>query len=170
MSAAKGAAGPLKILESRSPTCRRRRRKHPHQEFIQIARPISFHLRRRFDGLEKSSRTGRQEIDRLRAIVGKPQGEGRRPDPCEHHAAGLLKFGLIADLSPLPVICAGRPVEDMLIRILQERQRPGQAVQEAVRLRRVALSFEPGMRPGNRRQAWGRNTGARGLRAILEEI
>jgi ATP-dependent Clp protease ATP-binding subunit ClpX len=69
-------------------------RKHPQQEFIHIdTTNILFICGGAFDGLEKiiQNRTGKK-IDRLRRHRREPQGEGCRPDPSGHHAAGLAEI------------------------------------------------------------------------------
>jgi len=61
--------------------------------------------------------------------------------------------------------------EDMLIRILQEpRNALVKQYKKLFDYDGVALSFEPDAVQEIARQALERNTGARGLRAILEEI
>ena len=85
----------------------------------------------------------------------------------------LLKFGLIPEfVGRIPVIVTLEALdEDALIRIMQE---PRNALLKQYRklfdLDGVELIFEPDAVAEIARQAMEQNTGARGLRAILEEI
>ena len=85
----------------------------------------------------------------------------------------LLKFGLIPEfIGRLPVIVALHPLnEDALVRILTE---PKNALvkqyQKLLAMDHVELEFDDGAIHAIARQAIERNTGARGLRAIIEKI
>ncbi len=85
----------------------------------------------------------------------------------------LLKFGLIPEfVGRLPVISALEPLdEETLVRILSE---PKNALikqySKMLEMDNVELIFEPGALQAIAREAIKRNTGARGLRAIIEGI
>ena len=85
----------------------------------------------------------------------------------------LLKFGLIPEfVGRIPVVVTLTGLnEDALVRILQEpRNALIKQYKKLFNYDGVELEFEPEAIAEIARQALGRNTGARGLRAILEEI
>ncbi|HEX9969411.1 MAG TPA: ATP-dependent Clp protease ATP-binding subunit ClpX, partial [Acidimicrobiales bacterium] len=150
-------------------------RKHPHQEFIQIdTTNILFICGGAFAGLEKiiESRIGskgvgfgadlrrRDERD-VGAILSKVLPED------------LLKFGLIPEfVGRLPVIGAVSNLDqEALVRILME---PKNALvkqyHRIFELDNVELEFSDDALEAVAEQALLRGTGARGLRAILEEV
>jgi ATP-dependent Clp protease ATP-binding subunit ClpX len=152
-------------------------RKHPQQEYIQInTKDILFICGGAFDGLEKiiESRTGRRQIgfskvetDPIKvAALSKNAFAEVEPDD-------LLRFGLIPELVgrlPVTVPLEGLD-EDSLVRILQE---PKNALTKQYTklfdLEEVKLTFEPSALRAIAGKALKRGTGARGLRAILEEL
>ena len=150
-------------------------RKHPHQEFIQIdTTNILFICGGAFAGIEKiiESRIGKKGVgfgaelrSRNDADLGEMVAQVLPED--------LLKFGLIPEfVGRLPVI---GPVENLdqeaLIRILNE---PKNALikqyQRFFELEDVELEFTQDALEAVADQALLRGTGARGLRAILEEV
>ena len=150
-------------------------RKHPHQEFIQIdTTNILFICGGAFDGMEKiiQNRIGQKSIG-FGAII-----ESRKEKDIGELLArimpqDLLKYGLIPEfIGRVPVIVSLEGLnEDALIRILKE---PRNALLKQYRklfdFDGVDLTFEEDAVQEIARQALARNTGARGLRAILEEI
>ncbi|MBV8690055.1 MAG: ATP-dependent Clp protease ATP-binding subunit ClpX [Actinobacteria bacterium] len=150
-------------------------RKHPHQEFIQIdTTNILFICGGAFAGIEKiiESRIGRKGIG-FRAEIHrsgeKDLGEIlKRVSPED-----LLKFGLIPEfVGRLPVIGAVSNLDkEALVRILVE---PKNAVvkqyQRMFELDNVELELNDDALEAVAEQALLRGTGARGLRAILEEV
>jgi len=152
-------------------------RKHPQQEYIQInTKDILFICGGAFDGLEKiiEARTGRRQIgfskietDPIRAAkLAKNAFSEVEPDD-------LLRFGLIPELVgrlPVTVPLEGLD-EESLVRILQE---PKNALTKQYTklfdLEEVKLTFEPSALRAIAGKALKRGTGARGLRAILEEL
>jgi ATP-dependent Clp protease ATP-binding subunit ClpX len=150
-------------------------RKHPHQEFIQIdTTNILFICGGAFAGIEKiiESRAGRKGVGfgadirrsderNLGAVLEKVLPED------------LLKFGLIPEfIGRLPVIGAVSSLDrDALIRILVE---PKNALIKQFRkffeFEEVELEFTDDALDAVADQALLRGTGARGLRAILEEV
>ncbi|OXM86885.1 ATP-dependent protease ATP-binding subunit ClpX [Paenibacillus rigui] len=149
-------------------------RKHPHQEFIQIdTTNILFICGGAFDGLEQiiKRRIGKKVIgfgtDGLKADL-KP-GEYLSMVLPED----LLKFGLIPEfVGRLPVISTLEPLDEAaLVRILTE---PKNALvkqyQKMLEMDNVTLEFNAEALEEIAREAIKRNTGARGLRAIIESI
>ncbi|MEO7456941.1 MAG: ATP-dependent Clp protease ATP-binding subunit ClpX [Gemmatimonadaceae bacterium] len=152
-------------------------RKHPQQEYIQInTKDILFVCGGAFDGLEKiiEARTGRRQIgfskvetDPVKlATLSKNAFSEVEPDD-------LLRFGLIPELVgrlPVTVPLEGLD-EESLVRILQE---PKNALTKQYTklfdLEEVKLTFEHSALRAIAQKALKRGTGARGLRAILEEL
>ena len=150
-------------------------RKHPHQEFIQIdTTNILFILGGAFDGLEKviSQRTGKKSMG-FGATVESKQEKDVGELLTLLMPQDLLKFGLIPEFVgriPVVVTLSGLS-EDVLVRILQEpRNALLKQYKKLFNYDGVELEFEPEAVREIARQALGRNTGARGLRSILEEI
>jgi ATP-dependent Clp protease ATP-binding subunit ClpX len=152
-------------------------RKHPQQEYIQInTKDILFICGGAFDGLEKiiEARTGRRQIGFTKEEVqnGKPRDLARHPF-AEVEPDDLLRFGLIPELvGRLPVAVALEALdEDALVRILKE---PKNALTKQYTklfgLEDVKITFEESALRAVAQKALKRGTGARGLRAILEEI
>ena len=152
-------------------------RKHPQQEYIQInTKDILFICGGAFDGLEKiiEARTGRRQIGFTKEEVqnGKPRDVARHPF-AEVEPDDLLRFGLIPELvGRLPVAVALEALdEDALVRILKE---PKNALTKQYTklfgLEDVKITFEESALRAVAQKALKRGTGARGLRAILEEI
>ena len=151
-------------------------RKHPHQEFIQIdTTNILFICGGAFAGLDKiiEGRIGRKGIG-FRAEVVRAQGQKDEGELLRHVLPGdLLKFGLIPEfVGRLPVIGAVSNLDlEALVRILVE---PKNALVKQYRrvfeLDNVELELAEDALEAVAEQALLRGTGARGLRAILEEV
>lgn len=150
-------------------------RKHPHQEFIQIdTTNILFIVGGAFDGLEQmiKRRIGKKVIGFNAAV------EGQKDLKAGEYLSmvlpeDLLKFGLIPEfVGRLPVISTLEPLDEhTLVRILSEPKNA--LVKQYVKLLEmdnVALKFEPLALEAIAKEAIKRNTGARGLRAIIESI
>lgn len=150
-------------------------RKHPHQEFIQIdTTNILFICGGAFDGLEQliKRRIGKK-------VIGfNSSGEIQKDlKPGEYLSMvlpeDLLKFGLIPEfVGRLPVISTLEPLDEpALVRILSE---PKNALvkqyQKMLEMDNVKLDFEPAALDAIAKEAIKRNTGARGLRSIIEGI
>ena len=150
-------------------------RKHPHQEFIQIdTTNILFICGGAFAGIEKiiESRSGRKGVGFGADIRRADEKDIGRI--LEHVLPeDLLKFGLIPEfIGRLPVIGAVSNLDkDALIRILVE---PKNALVKQYRkffeFEDVELEFSDDALEAVAEQALLRGTGARGLRAILEEV
>ena len=149
-------------------------RKHPHQEFIQLdTTNILFICGGAFDGLDK--------------IVQKRMGSGvmgfgadikeKKEDIGELLAnimpEDLLKFGLIPEfVGRLPVIGKLMPLNrDALVRILKEPKNSlVKQYQSLFAMDHIELEFEDSALEDIAETAMKRNTGARGLRAIMEDF
>ena len=148
-------------------------RKHPHQEFIQIdTTNVLFIVAGAFAGLEDiiSSRVGRHGVG-----FGAPL-QDKRDDGwlfSEVLPEDLHKFGLIPEfIGRLPVIASVGPLDqDALMEILTvPRNALVKQYQRMFELDGVELDFEEDALRAIADLAVGRKTGARGLRAILEEV
>ena len=150
-------------------------RKHPQQEFIQVdTKNILFIVGGAFDGIETivKERLGDKTIgfgtnsDEAVNVTEKNILQHVIPED-------LLKFGLIPEfIGRLPVMTALQKLdEDDLVRILTE---PKNALvkqyQELIRLDGSQLTFTDGALRAMAQLAIKRNTGARGLRSIIEGV
>ena len=147
-------------------------RKHPHQEFIQIdTTNVLFIVAGAFAGLEDiiASRSGRRGIG-----FGAPLHTADDLDVIgEVMPEDLLKFGLIPEfIGRLPVITTVSPLDrDALVRILTEpRNALIKQYERMFEIDGVDLEFTPDAVAAVADQAVLRGTGARGLRAIMEEV
>ena len=150
-------------------------RKHPQQEYIQInTKDILFICGGAFDGLEKiiEARTGRRQIGFSKADDKRTPIQVKNPF-LEVEPDDLLRFGLIPELvGRLPVAVALEALdEDSLVRILKEPKNAlTKQYAKLFELEEVKLSFEETALRAIAGKALKRGTGARGLRAILEEL
>ena len=150
-------------------------RKHPHQEFIQIdTTNILFICGGAFDGLEKiiQSRIGQKGIgfgSELRQSEDEANiGELFRQTLPED----LIKFGLIPEFVGRVPVCVALDLldEDALVQILtQPKSALVKQYQRLFELDGVHLNFEADAVREVARRAFEQKTGARGLRAIIEE-
>ena len=149
-------------------------RKHPHQEFIQIdTTNILFICGGAFAGVDKiiESRIGKKGIGfsaELRSDKADVGALYKRILPED-----LLKFGLIPEfIGRLPVIGAVANLDrEALVEILTEpRNALVKQYQKFFEFEEVELEFTPEALNAIADQALVRGTGARGLRAILEEV
>lgn len=148
-------------------------RKHPHQEFIQIdTTNILFILGGAFVGLEDiiRQRIGKKAIGFGADIKSKKE---EKDILSQVRVEDLIKFGLIPEfLGRIPVIATLEELdEDMLVRVLTE---PKNALikqyQNLLAIDGIELEFTPDALREIAREAIQRKTGARGLRAIIEDI
>jgi len=150
-------------------------RKHPQQEYIQInTKDILFICGGAFDGLEKiiEARTGRRQIGFGKADDGRSPTQLKNPF-AEVEPDDLLRFGLIPELvGRLPVAVALEALdEEALVRILKEPKNAlTKQYAKLFELEEVKLTFEDSALRAISQKALKRGTGARGLRAILEEL
>ncbi|HEY5547291.1 MAG TPA: ATP-dependent Clp protease ATP-binding subunit ClpX [Gemmatimonadaceae bacterium] len=152
-------------------------RKHPQQEYIQInTKDILFICGGAFDGLEKiiETRVGRKQIGFSREEVQSGKAKQVTKNTfAEIEPDDLLRYGLIPELvGRLPVVVPLEALdEESLIRILKEPKNAlTKQYQKLFELETVRISFEETALRAVAQKALKRGTGARGLRAILEEI
>jgi ATP-dependent Clp protease ATP-binding subunit ClpX len=149
-------------------------RKHPEQQYIQIdTTNILFIVGGTFVGLEDtiSRRIGRKTI-----------GFGANPEAREHHLGELLakvtsddlvEFGMIPEfIGRLPVLAPLAPLdEDALVSILTEpRNALVKQYQKLFEMEGAELEFAPNALREIAAKAKARDTGARGLRSIIEDL
>ena len=154
-------------------------RKHPQQEYIQInTKDILFICGGAFDGLEKiiEARTGRRQIG-----FGDEKGDGKvtpikqttvKTPFAEVEPDDLLRFGIIPELVGRLPVCVPLEAldEETLVQILKEPKNAlTKQYQRLFDLEEVKITFEETALLVIAEKALKRGTGARGLRAILEE-
>ncbi len=150
-------------------------RKHPHQEFIQIdTTNVLFICGGAFAGIEKiiESRIGHKGIG-FGADIRKAEEKELGVILSQVLPEDLLKFGLIPEfIGRLPVIGAVSSLDqDALVRILVEPKNAlAKQFQKFFQFDNVELEFDDEALQSIADQALLRGTGARGLRAILEEV
>ena len=150
-------------------------RKHPQQEFIQIdTSNILFICGGAFDGLDKviEKRTGKQGIGFGAEVKSRSNQDSsqllRQVEPHD-----VLKFGIIPELvGRLPVLVTLDPLDkDSLVKILTE---PKNALTKQytrlLEMDGVRLEFEESALEAIAEKALKLNTGARGLRSVMEGI
>lgn len=150
-------------------------RKHPQQEYIEVdTTNILFICGGAFHGLEKiieqrlsrgSIGFGAEIVDRKRMDIGQLLEHVQPED--------LLKFGLIPEfVGRLPVIATLHDLdEEALVRVLTEPKNSlVKQYQKMFALEGITLRFTSGALRAIAREAIRRKSGARGLRAIMEEV
>jgi ATP-dependent Clp protease ATP-binding subunit ClpX len=150
-------------------------RKHPQQEFLQVdTTNILFICGGAFVGLDDiiRRRTGRKRMGFGGHLEDK---DGRRPTDLLHdvQTEDLLKFGLIPEfIGRLPVIATLDELdESALVRILKEpRNALTKQYSKLFEMESVHLKFTEEALRAIARDATKRKSGARGLRAIMENI
>lgn len=163
----------LKIIEGTSASVPPQGgRKHPHQDFIQIdTTNVLFIVAGAFAGLDDIVA---QRVRKRGIGFGAPMETDNTDDLfAEVRPEDLQKYGLIPEfIGRLPVIAAVSPLDqDALVKILTEPKNA--LVKQYKRMFEIdgaELEFEPEAIQAIADQALLRGTGARGLRAILEEV
>ena len=149
-------------------------RKHPNQDFLQVdTTNILFICGGAFQGLEKVIE-GRTEASGIGfgAAVRSKQNRSLSEAFQEIEPEDLIKFGLIPELvGRLPVVTALAELEESaLVKILTE---PKNALikqySKLLAMEGVELEVRPAALMAIAKKALARQTGARGLRAILEQ-
>jgi ATP-dependent Clp protease ATP-binding subunit ClpX len=149
-------------------------RKHPHQEFIQVdTSDILFICGGAFDGIEKiiQSRIG-QRVMGFRSEVRSRQEGNIGEVLAKILPQDLLKYGMIPEfIGRIPVIVTLDALsEEDLIKILVEpKNAPVKQYQKIFALDGVTLEFQEDAIRAIAKEAIRRGTGARGLRAVLED-
>lgn len=150
-------------------------RKHPHQEFIQInTKNILFICGGAFDGIEKiiEKRLNKKGIG-FGAEIQSKQDSQLSDLLKEIQPHDLLKFGIIPELvGRLPVITPLHSLtKEQLVRILTEPKNAlAKQYRKLMEYDNVVLEFEPEALEAAAAKAIERGIGARGLRAVLEEV
>jgi ATP-dependent Clp protease ATP-binding subunit ClpX len=149
-------------------------RKHPQQEFVQVdTSNILFICGGAFVGLDKlvSLRKGKRSLG-LHASVDSRIKENTSQLMAQVEPEDLIKFGLIPEfIGRLPVIATLDELDEAaLIRILKEPKNAlSKQYAKLFEYDGVQLEFEEDALVAVAQEAIKRNTGARGLRAILEQ-
>jgi len=149
-------------------------RKHPHQEYIRVdTKNILFICGGAFVGLEKiiEKRLNKTTVGFLSTAKSKKEktalnfiAQAQQPD--------LLKYGLIPEfVGRFPVIAPlGELTEKMMISVLKDPQNALiKQYQKIFEMEKVKLKFTEDTLAAIAQKAITQRTGARGLRAILEE-
>jgi ATP-dependent Clp protease ATP-binding subunit ClpX len=150
-------------------------RKHPNQEFIQInTENILFICGGAFDGLDKliEKRQGNQTIGFSSEIKKKAErkAKGIFKDVLPHD---IVKFGLIPELvGRIPAIVTLDDLDkDALVKILREPKNSiTKQYEKLFEMDGVKLTLEDGALEAIASLAIERNTGARGIRSIMENL
>ena len=159
-------------------------RKHPHQEYIQVdTTNILFICGGAFVGLDKfvQRRVGKQVLG-FQQPVDEPKKKASKKAELAAESKNvllntepedLIKYGLIPEfVGRLPVLAALNSLsKEDLVRILTE---PKNAItkqfEKLLEMEGVSLRFEKGALEALAEKAANRGTGARGLRALIEEL
>jgi ATP-dependent Clp protease ATP-binding subunit ClpX len=150
-------------------------RKHPQQEFLQIdTTNILFVCGGAFVGLDKiiEGRVNKNSMGFGQKVKGKKKKLNKSELLAALEPEDLLSFGMIPEfVGRLPVAATLEELdEEALIRILTEpRNALVKQYQRLFEMEEVFLKFTEGAMAAIAREAIRRKTGARGLRAILEE-
>jgi len=152
-------------------------RKHPQQEFLQVdTTNILFICGGAFVGLEDiiRKRTGRKRMG-FGGQLEETEKSGQRSSDLLHsvQTEDLLKFGLIPEfIGRLPVIATLDELDDTaLMRILKEPKNAlTKQYSKLFEMESVHLKFTEDALRAIAREAMKRKSGARGLRAIMENI
>lgn len=152
-------------------------RKHPEQQFIQMdTTNILFICGGTFVGMEDivRKRLGRTAIGFTGSGDINEGDEATRAEVlAQANSDDVLEYGLIPELvGRLPVTCSLTPLDvDGMVRVLTE---PKNALvkqyQELFQMENCDLEFTDSALKAIARKALSKNTGARGLRSIIEEV
>jgi ATP-dependent Clp protease ATP-binding subunit ClpX len=153
-------------------------RKHPQQEYIKInTRNILFVCGGAFVGLDAivRQREGRRAIGYMEsaAAARKQQAKADRPEPLAVQPEDLIRFGLIPEfVGRLPVIASmAEMTEEDLVRILTEPKNClVKQYQKLLAMEGVKLAFDDKALREMAKVAMKRKAGARGLRAVMEDL
>jgi ATP-dependent Clp protease ATP-binding subunit ClpX len=149
-------------------------RKHPEQQYIQVdTTNILFICGGTFVGLDNiiARRTGRKTIGFGSDPMGREVHMGELL--AKTNSDDLIEFGMIPEfVGRLPVVAALEPLDtDALSRILTEpRNALVRQYQKFFEMEGAELEFTPGAIREIARRAREKDTGARGLRSIVEDL
>ena len=148
-------------------------RKHPQQEFIQVdTSNILFIVGGAFEGVEKviSGRLGKKSLG-----FGAKQEETKKYEPSEVlqqlEPEDLLRFGMIPEfIGRFPIITSLCPLkhQDLITILTEPKNALVKQYTKLFELDSVELNFTEGALSEIAKQTLERKTGARGLRAIIE--
>ena len=150
-------------------------RKHPHQEFVQVdTTDILFVCGGAFIGLEKiiQNRVGKKVMG-FKTAEESSESEKIDDIMAQVQPTDLIRYGLIPEfIGRLPVTAVLAELDEVdLERILTEPKNSLiKQYQKFFQFENVQLSFTDSAIRATAREALERKTGARGLRAILEEV
>lgn len=146
-------------------------RKHPSQEYIQVdTTNILFIVGGAFDGIKDiiKQRTNKKSIG-----FGSDDMENKEISLKDVSTEDLLKFGLIPEfIGRVPIVVSLEDLDvDSLVKILQEPKNSLlKQYQKLFELDGVKLTFEDEAVREIAQKAFKQETGARGLRTILEDL
>ena len=150
-------------------------RKHPHQELLQLdTSNVLFICGGAFEGIDKiiGNRVGKKAMG-FGAMIQSSRERAQAEDLKQVMPQDLIKYGMIPEfVGRMPVTVALSPLDrGALIRILTEpRNALVRQYQALLEMDGCALEFTEGALEAVAEEAIKRNTGARGLRAILEDL
>lgn len=150
-------------------------RKHPHQEFLKLdTTNILFILGGAFDGIERIiQKRGGEKTLGFGAKIESKKDMDLGKIYAQVQTEDLLKFGIIPEfIGRIPVVATLELLdEDALVSILKEPKNSlVKQFQKLFELDGVELEFEDDALRAIAKKAIERNTGARGLRSIVENI
>ncbi len=150
-------------------------RKHPHQEFIQLdTTNILFIVGGAFEGIDKIIQNRIAEKTMGFGAELSKKNDSDLGDILQHILPqDLLRYGLIPEfVGRVPVVVPLNPLSEKdLVRILTEpRSALVKQYEKLLEIDGVSLEFQEGALEAVAQETIKRNTGARGLRAILEGI
>lgn len=146
-------------------------RKHPSQEYIQVdTTNILFIVGGAFDGIKDiiKQRTNKKTIG-----FGSEDSENKEVSLADVTTEDLLKFGLIPEfIGRVPIVVSLEDLDvNSLVKILQEPKNSLlKQYQKLFELDGVKLTFEDEAVKEIAEKAFKQETGARGLRTILEDL
>ena len=150
-------------------------RKHPHQDFIQIdTTNILFICGGAFDGIEKiiANRVGKKTMGFGAEIRSKTEADHKEL-MAQLEPEDLLKFGLIPEfIGRLPVIVTLDQLDEEALKsiLLKPRNALTKQYRKMLAMDGVELVFTDETLTAIAKMALKRKSGARGLRAIIEEV
>lgn len=151
-------------------------RKHPEQQYIQMdTSNILFICGGTFVGIDKiiAKRLGKKTIGFGQEASSQPSESDMSALLTQVNSDDVLEFGLIPELvGRLPVISALKPLDvDSLVRVLKEpRNALVRQYQKLFEMESAGLQFTEEALRAVAEKAYEKETGARGLRSIIEEV